>query len=106
MVFYSKEALADLNNLLIGLVYWSKHYISLEHAQRYYDDIRQVCDNLPNQTYHFDAKYKLHKKYGKKVYSYRRSSATTWYIIYNIDENNDVYIEKILNNYLTNSEMG
>jgi plasmid stabilization system protein ParE len=101
MVFYSKEALADLNSLIIGLVNWNKHFISLEHAQRYYEDIRHVCDNLSRQTYHFDAKYKLHKEYGTKVYSYRRSSATTWYIIYNIDENDDIYIEKILNNHLT-----
>jgi mRNA-degrading endonuclease YafQ of YafQ-DinJ toxin-antitoxin module len=104
MVYYSDEALVDLNNLIIALITWEKHSITLEHAQSYYDNIRQICDNLPKQNYHFDAKYKLHKMYGKKVYPYRRSAATTWYIIYDIDADNDFYIRKIINNYMTDSD--
>ena len=44
--------------------------------------------------------YDNHKNYGNYVYVYKRNRATTWYIIYNVIQN-DVYIEKIISNHLT-----
>lgn len=103
MVYYSKQALEDLNQLVIGLTTWRKHIISLEHAQKYYDDVRKVCDFIDCLPFHSSTTYTLHKSFGQKVFRYKRNSHTTWYIIYNIDENKDIFIEKILNNHLTNS---
>jgi hypothetical protein len=39
-----------------------------------------------------------------KVHRYRRNPNTTWYIIYDIDRDNNICINKIISNYLTIGE--
>ena len=41
---------------------------------------------------------------GYCVYTYKRNAKTIWYIIYNIIHG-DIFIEKIMNNYLTISSL-
>ena len=101
MVYYSDVAKYDLKEILQGLATWRKHPLSYDHAARYVADIRTTCDNLEYKSIHFNADYEIHKKYGKKVYLYKRNSTTSWYIIYNIDEKGDIFIQKIINNHLT-----
>jgi len=101
MVYYSKQAEYDLDDILEGLLTWQKHTLTREFCINYLSDIIDICDGLDTKTIHFDALYETHKHYGKKVYKYSRNKNTVWYIIYNIDFYNNVYVNKIINNYLT-----
>ena len=101
MVFYSKQAEYDLDDILEGLLTWQKHLLTREFCMSYLSDIIDVCDSLDSKTFHFEALYETHKCYGKKVYKYPRNKNTIWYIVYDIDFHNNVYINKIMNNYLT-----
>jgi len=101
MVYYSKQADFDLDNILDGLLAWKKFTLTREFCLNYVSDIIDICDSLDTKTIHFDAVYETHRRYGEKVHKYSRNKATTWYIIYNVDFYNNVYINKIINNHLT-----
>jgi plasmid stabilization system protein ParE len=102
MVCYSDTAKSDLRNILWGLANWEVHPLGYELAEKYVEEIRTVCDNLDKKQFHLSAIYETHKKYGSKVHTYTRNARTTRYIIYNkIDSN--IYINKIISNYLTKS---
>lgn len=79
MVFYNQTADDDLtNNILIGLISWKKHPLEREHAIEYVQDIVAACNTLDTKSIHFNATYKLHRRYGKKVHRYRRGGTTQW----------------------------
>jgi len=101
MVFYSEQADSDLDDILEGLLTWQKITLTREFCLSYISDIVDVCDSLDTKTVHFDAVYETHKRYGEKVHKYSRNKSTTWYIIYDIDLFNNVYINKIISNHLT-----
>ena len=101
MVIYSDTSIEDLQNILYGLVTWKKHPLNIEHAESYVDDIRVVCDHLDKISYHSETVHATHLRYGQKVYAYKRNRQTTWYIIYNIDFYNNIYVQKIINNHIT-----
>ena len=101
MVFYSIQAENDLDEILEGLLTWQKHTLTREFCMNYLSDIIDICDSLDTKTLHFETLYKTHKRYGKKVHKYTRNKNTIWYIIYDIDTYNNIYINKIINNYLT-----
>jgi len=102
MVYYSEQSENDLYNILIGLANWEKHPLEIEHAFRYYDDIRYICDKLDKTSVHQLSRYIIHKTFGAYVYKYTRNKNTTWYIIYNYDkQNNIVYIQHITSNHVT-----
>ncbi len=100
-VFISTQAVEDLKDIFTALISWSKGSLELDHALEYINDIENQCYSLAYKTYHFRTRYSAHKLYGEKVLTYRRKSKTIWYIIYNIDLNQDIYIAKIISNYLT-----
>ena len=105
MVYYSKSAIADLDDIFEGLLSWTKHNLEYNHVVKYHNELRKVCDSLDTNTYHFEAKIEIHKQYGKKVYCYKRNKNTTWYIIYDVDlASNTIYIQHITSNHLTISE--
>ena len=101
MVFYSIQADNDLDEILEGLLTWRKHTLTREFCLGYISDLIDVCDSLDTKTIHFNAVYETHKLYGEKVHKYARNKNTTWYIIYDIDLSNNVFINKIISNYLT-----
>jgi len=101
MVYYSTTATADFKQILLGLITWTKHQLTYEHALSYVDDIHAVCDSLSNKNMHQQASYEVHRKHGAYVHAYKRNKATTWYIIYNVTVSNDIWIEKIISNHLT-----
>jgi plasmid stabilization system protein ParE len=100
-VFYSVQAAEDLEDIFCGLALWEKHPMELTHVAAYVSDIRKACDSLGKSAVRRKCTYKLHQQYGTCVLSYRRTSSTVWYIIYNIDEEENIRIEKIINNYMT-----
>ena len=100
-VSISRQAINDLRNIFTALIHWHKGALEMEHALQYVDDIETHCYSLGLKTFHANAYYSTHKKYGEKVYKYKRNSATTWYIIYNIDFANNILITKIISNYTT-----
>ena len=100
MVFYSEQVDRDLDEILEGLLYWSKIELSRAFCLSYISDIIDVCVCLDTKMFHSNVAYETHKQYGEKVHVYKRNANTTWYIIYNkIDKN--IYIEKIISNYMT-----
>ena len=101
MVFISKKAKTDLDNIVIGLLEWNKVMLSVAEVMQYVDDITDICYQIDSFEYHNHAKYNEHLKYGKYSYPYKRNKNTTWYILYDIDSNNNVFINKIISNYLT-----
>jgi len=104
MVIYSLKAIDDLTNILYGLRHWAKHFISDEHALNYVDNISEICDQLDKKAFHFNVRFAMHKPYGEKVHTYRRGKNTLWYIIYNLDQHGNVYIQRIISNHNTKSE--
>ena len=101
MVYYSRQADSDLDSILEGLLAWQKVTLTREFCMTYVSDIIDICDSLDSKVVHTNATYETHKRYGNKVHKYSRNKATTWYIIYDVDSNNDVYINKIISNHLT-----
>jgi hypothetical protein len=101
MVYYSKQADDDLDDILEGLLTWEKIILTRDFCLSYVFDIVSVCDSLDTKTVHLDTFYEIHKRYGKKVYKYTRNKPTTWYIVYDIDSYNNVYVNKIISNYQT-----
>ena len=101
MAFYSIQADNDLDEILEGLLTWQKHTLTREFCLRYISDLIDVCDSLDAKTSHFNTVYATHKRYGNKVHKFVRNKNTTWYIIYDVDLSNNVFINKIISNYLT-----
>ena len=100
-VYYSIQAAEDLENIFYGLAVWEKHPMDLAQVADYVREIRKVCDDLGNTIVRRKCTYKIHQQYGTYVSTYRRNYSTTWYIIYNIDHEENILIEKIINNYMT-----
>jgi hypothetical protein len=104
MVFYSHIARQDLKSIFDGLLTWSKHQLEYNHVVLYHNTIIDVCDSLDKKAIHFNTRYIIHKRYGEKVHTYKRNKQTVWYIIYNLDQHNNVYIQRILSNHTTIAE--
>ena len=101
MVFIKRQARIDLDNIVAGLLEWDKITLSVPEVMQYVDDIADICYQLDNSAYHYQAKYKNHLKYGAYSYPYKRNKSTTWYIIYDVDSHNNVYVNKIISNHQT-----
>jgi hypothetical protein len=101
MVFVSRQAKIDLDNIVIGLLEWEKVELTVPEVMQYVDDISDICYKLDDLSYHHSAKYKEHLKYGEYSHPYKRNRNTTWYIIYDIDLYNHIYVNKIISNYMT-----
>jgi hypothetical protein len=101
MVFISKQAQIDMDSIVTGLLEWNKIILTVPEVMQYVDDIVAVCYELETSTHHYKAKYKEHLKYGTYAYSYKRNKNTTWYIIYNMDSSDNIFVNKIISNYLT-----
>jgi hypothetical protein len=101
MVYYSTQADSDLDDILNGLLSWEKFTLTRDFCLSYVADIIDVCDSLDTKDVHLCTSYETHKRHGDKVHKYSRNKNTTWYIIYDIDSCNNVYINKIISNYMT-----
>ena len=99
-VRFNKQAEQDLSNIIIGLLQWKKIKLTEEQALHYIDDIYDCALEISKAETHTLCKYKEHLEYGTYFVRYRRNSRTVWYIIYNVYDN-CIYIEKIINNYMT-----
>ena len=100
MVFYSKQADEDMDNIRAGLLHW-KIELREDFVLSYVAEIKRQCELIPKNFYHANTVYPEHKKYGAKVHKYRRNAHTTWYIIYNTDSYNNIFVNKIISNHTT-----
>ena len=100
MVLINPKARQDLEEIRIGLLYWEKIKLSKKFIHSYMNDIIDECYSLDKKLVHFNAHYETHKQFGSKVHTYKRNANTIWYIIYNKTGEN-IYIEKIISNYMT-----
>jgi hypothetical protein len=101
MVFINNQAKIDLDNIVIGLLEWEKVVLTVDEVMCYVDDIVDICYHLDAVGYRHRATYEEHLKYGAYAYPYKRNQKTTWYIVYDIDLSGNVFINKIISNYLT-----
>lgn len=101
MVYINEEVYIDLEQIFEGLYKWAKVYLSLEFMEEYIDDLLDQCYAIENTTHHFEASYHTHKQYGDYVYRFRRNPHTLWYIIYNMNEGGDIFVNKVLSNHRT-----
>jgi hypothetical protein len=101
MVFINNQVKIDLDNIVIGLLEWEKIVLAVDEVMRYVDNIVDICYQLDAISYHHRATYAAHLKYGAYTYPYKHNQKTTWYIIYDIDTSNNVFVNKIISNYLT-----
>ena len=99
MVYYSHQAIIDLDNIRSGLLEW-KIVLSEEFVFSYIDELKNQCESIQHKYLHFNTVYLMHKQFGQKVHKYRRNSNTTWYIIYDLDSYKNIYINKIFSNYV------
>ncbi len=102
-VYFNPVATQDLRQILVGLLTWEKVQLSREHAREYVFDIYEYALSLSQRAFHIKCKYNEHLQYGAYILRYRRNNRTVWYIIYNVYDR-DIYIEKILNNYLSREQ--
>lgn len=96
----SKQAKEDLDALFLGLLVWEKWNFTPEKVLEYVDDIIKIGYTILELEKHKVSSYLQHKRFGNFVFPYKRSSKTTWYLVYNIFEKS-VVITKILSNYQT-----
>ena len=101
VVSISRKARIDLDNIVIGLLDWEKVMLTIDEVKQYVDDIVEIAYSLDEKNVRFKATYNDHLKHGTYVYSYRRNAKTIWYIIYDIDEKDDIFINRIISNYMT-----
>ena len=101
-VFFNEQAEQDLSEIVIGLLLWTKISITEEEALQYADDIYLMAQTIPDLSYHQKCQYNMHRQYGKYQLKYKRNKRTTWYIIYDIeDDSGNVFINKVISNYMT-----
>jgi hypothetical protein len=107
MVYYSKRSQKDFVRIFKGLLNWKTKNLqprmTYEEVVAYRDDIYAECLSIASLATHTVPRYTDHRKFGKYVFTYKRNSRTTWYIIYDIEPNCDIIIKKIMNNYTTKS---
>jgi hypothetical protein len=102
MVVYSQTAKQDLIDILYGFLTWEKYELTLEHCEKYVDDIVDIIDTIDKRLTHRNCIFELHKQYGEKCFSYKRNLRTQWYFIYDWDKVNKIaYLNKIISNYVT-----
>ncbi|MDR0873568.1 MAG: hypothetical protein LBN27_08940 [Prevotellaceae bacterium] len=58
--------------------------------------------SIEHLTHHFKPAYADHQKFGEYIHSYKPNSKN-WYIIYDIDNNKDIRIKKIMSSGITKS---
>ena len=104
MVIYNHTAQQDLIEILYGLITWGKHELSVQFCEQYVDDIIDVIDEICKKSNHRNTTFETHTLFGDKVFTYKKNQHTVWYFIYNWDSINRIaYLNKILNNHITNA---
>ena len=101
MVFINKQAKIDLDNIVISLLEWDKIKLTVNEVMQYVDDIVAICYQLDSSVYHHKVTYNDHLKYGDYSYPYKRNKQTIWYIIYDINNQSNIHINRIISNYVT-----
>jgi len=105
MVFYNQSALDDIEQIFIGLLEWDTKdnkqvRMTFDEVWDYRNNLVSIGNTLDSLSYNAETQYEMHKQYGKYVYRYNKNQRTQWYFIYDkVGEN--VFINKIINNYLT-----
>jgi flavin-binding protein dodecin len=99
MIYFKKRANNNLYRLVLKLIGLKGKPHSLDEAIAYMLDIKNACQTIETLTYHRNTTRAEHVKFGKKVHAYKRNFQTTWYIIYDIADNQDIIIKKILCNH-------
>ena len=105
MVFFSETALDDIERIFVGLLEWhtkdnGQPLMTFTEVWNYRDDLFNVGNTLDTLPYDTKAQYEMHKRYGQYIYRYDRNRRTQWYFIYD-KTSKDVFINKIISNYLT-----
>jgi len=95
-----------LRNVFKALLQWSatkdkEPTLTYSEVLVYHYSLQSVCASLAFADTHKQATYETHKKHGQYVLSYKRNKRTTWYIIYNMRSNGNIFIKRIMSNHVT-----
>ena len=66
MVLISERANDDLDDILEGLLHWSKHQLERAFVIQYVSELVDVCYQLDEISYHADTRYHSHTLRGKE----------------------------------------
>ncbi|MDR3219813.1 MAG: hypothetical protein LBU22_12710 [Dysgonamonadaceae bacterium] len=103
-VFWRNQALTDLDHCIDALMFpepANRPSLTYEDAIDYKNDIVTFALSLRNRIRHIACVYEIHKQYGSKVARYDRNKNTQYYIIYNVDTEGNIYVERIMTNHIT-----
>lgn len=104
MVYWNNSALDDLDGIYISLLNWQtpngQKRLSYVAIVAYIRDLRRAFNRIDKLPFHHQATYSLHKMFGEYVYTYKRNARTSWYACYDVLQSG-VFLNKIMNNYLT-----
>lgn len=101
MVFYNLQAQTDLKHIRRGMLKWKRIVLSFDFVMSYMNDILDSCDSIDKFPIHTKTSIPSHQHFGKYMFRYRRNKRTTWYIVYDIDSLNNIYINRILSNHIS-----
>jgi mRNA-degrading endonuclease YafQ of YafQ-DinJ toxin-antitoxin module len=105
MVFYSKRSQKDFVRIFKNLLNWKTKNkqirMTYEEVVNYRNDLYSKSLSIADISIHLPTRYADHKKFGHFIFTYKRNSRTTWYIIYDVKRNGDILVKKIMNNYIT-----
>jgi len=102
MLKFTQQANEDLSCILAGLISFRidnaiEPALSIEHAERIFDDIADHIATIPKQNFHRANTFVGLRTYGQFVYSYRRNK-TNWYAFYDKCDG-DFIVNRITNNW-------
>ncbi len=86
------DELINTLNSLIDILYNKEYFGFVDSAKDYVDNIYDFIYTIPNLT----PKVTKNKKYGQYYCSYKPNKNTTWYIIF--DKEDDVHLIKYITN--------
>jgi len=103
MLRYTQQASEDLSCILAGLVSFRigdalDPSLTVEHANRIFDDIADHIDAIDRLTYHRANTFGGLESYGRYVFTYTRNR-TNWYAFYDRCGENDYVVNRITNNW-------
>ncbi len=88
----SKPEVSDYITELINVLYDKEYFGFFESSLEYVDKILDFILDIPNQK----RKLTHNKRYGKYYCKYKHNSKTSWYIVFDIED--DIYLVSFVTN--------
>ena len=97
-VYIKQRAVNNMKNIFTRLVLGKTFALPYGEAKAYVNDIENECSAIEKCSFHYNTVRAEHRKFGQKVYTYKRNRQTEWYFIYDIDEHENIIVKRIMCN--------